>query len=294
VTPDEHTHTNLAGAELNARMVVAGLDALPGRPLHAFLRTAEDVRPVVDASKVPDEAVRDARLPTLFVVGDSTVKSGGQNGAFGWGERIAPYFDARRLNVVNHAIGGRSSRTFFTEGRWDKVVAQMKAGDFVVIQFGHNDGGRIGDPANKHRASGRGTGPETVEDTRQDGSKDMVHSFGWYMAKYVADARAKGASVILLSPIPHRDKWEQGRDFAEFAEWDAQVARAGGAQFIDLTMLVSDAYRAAGAQAVNGMFSDARTHTIDAGARFNAARVVAGFKGLPDNPLGPYFNQAGH
>ena len=289
VTPDEHTHTNLAGAELNARMVVAGLEALPGRPLHAFLRAAEDVRPVVDASRVPDEAVRDPKLPTLFLVGDSTVKSGGQNGAFGWGERLAPFFDAGKLNVVNHAIGGRSSRTFYTEGRWDKVLAQLKAGDFVVIQFGHNDGGRIGDSANKNRASGRGVGPETVEDTRPDGSKDAVHSFGWYMAKYVADARANGATVILCSPIPHRDKWEQGRDFAEFAEWDAQVAKAGGAQFIDLTMLVSDAYRAAGAPAVNGFFSDARTHTNDAGARFNAARVVAGLKELPGNPLGAYF-----
>lgn len=291
VTPDEHTHTNLAGAELNARMVVAGLNAIKGQPLRAFLRQADDVRPVVDAAKVPDEAVRDAKLPTLFIAGDSTVKSGGQNGAFGWGERIAPYFDARKLNVVNHAIGGRSSRTFYTEGRWDKLLAQVKAGDFVVIQFGHNDGGRIGDPANKNRASGRGIGAETTEDTRPDGSKEMVHSFGWYMARYVADARAKGATVILFSPVPHRDQWEHGRDFATFAEWDAQVAQAGGARFIDLTMLVSDAYRSAGAERVNGLFSDARTHTNDAGAQFNAARVAAGLKALPGNPLGGYFVQ---
>jgi lysophospholipase L1-like esterase len=292
VTPDEHTHTNLAGAELNATMVVAGLEALPGRPLHSLLRPAEDARPVVDASKMADEAVRDPKLPTLFLVGDSTVKSGGVNGAFGWGERLAPYFDTRQINVVNSAIGGRSSRTFFTEGRWDRVVAQLKAGDFVVIQFGHNDGGRIGDPANKNRASMRGIGPETVEDTRPDGSKDSVHTFGWYMAKYVADARAKGATVILCSPVPHRDKWQQGRDFTEFADWDAQVARAGGAQFIDLTMLISDAYRAADRAAVDAMFADARTHTNDAGARFNAARVSAGLKGLPGNPLGPYFSKA--
>lgn len=291
VTPDEHTHTNLAGAELNARMVVAGLNAIKGQPLRAFLRQADDVRPVVDAAKVPDEAVRDAKLPTLFIAGDSTVKSGGQHGAFGWGERIAPYFDARKLNVVNHAIGGRSSRTFYTEGRWDKLLAQVKAGDFVVIQFGHNDGGRIGDPANKNRASGRGIGAETTEDTRPDGSKEMVHSFGWYMARYVADARAKGATVILCSPVPHRDQWEYGRDFATFAEWDAQVAQAGGARFIDLTMLVSDAYRSAGAESVNGLFSDARTHTNDAGAQFNAARVAAGLKALPGNPLGGYFVQ---
>jgi lysophospholipase L1-like esterase len=291
VTPDEHTHTNLAGAELNARIVVAGLGALPGQPLRPYLRGAEDARPIVDASRVPDEAARDPKLPTLFLVGDSTVKSGGQNGAFGWGERIAPFFDARKLNVVNQAIGGRSSRTYFTEGRWDKVLAQVRPGDFVVIQFGHNDGGRIGDPANKNRAAGRGIGPETVEDTRLDGSKDSVHTFGWYMEKYVADARAKGATVILCSPVPHRDKWQQGRDFADFAEWDAQVAQAGGAQFIDLTMLVSEAYRTAGETTVNGFFSDARTHTNDAGARFNAGRVAAGLKGLPGNPFKAYFVQ---
>jgi lysophospholipase L1-like esterase len=267
-------------------MVAAGLKA---HPVAAFLRPAEDARPVVDAAKVPDESARDPRLPTLFLVGDSTVKSGGQNGAYGWGERIAPYFDTSKLNVVNRAIGGRSSRTYYTEGRWDKLAALLKKGDFVVIQFGHNDGGRIGDPGNKNRASAPGIGAATVEDTRPDGSKEQVHSFGWYMARYVADARARGATVILCSPIPHRDKWEQERDFASFAEWDAQVAQAGGAHFIDLTLLVADAYRKAGAPVVNGLFSDARTHTNDAGARLNAARVVAGLKALPGNPLAAHF-----
>lgn len=285
-TPDESTHTNLAGAELNARMVVAGLQA---HPLRAYLRPMEDARPVVDAAKVPDEAVRDAALPSLFLVGDSTVKSGGQNGAFGWGERIAAHFDTSKLNVVNRAIGGRSSRTYYTEGRWDRVVAQLKQGDFVLIQFGHNDGGRIGDPANKNRASLPGVDGGTIKDKRPDGTEELVHSFGWYMARYVADARARGATVILCSPIPHRDKWEQGRDFANFAEWDAQVAQAGGARFIDLTMLVTEAYRKAGPDVVNGMFSDARTHTNDAGAKFNAARVVAGLKALSGNPLKAYF-----
>jgi lysophospholipase L1-like esterase len=250
------------------------------------------VRPVVDARTVRDEAPRDATLPTLFLVGDSTVKSGGQNGAIGWGERIAPLFDTRRINVVNAAIGGRSSRTFFTEGRWQKVLAQMKRGDFAIIQFGHNDGGRIGDPAMKNRASAPGIGPETVEDTRPDGSKEQVHSFGWYMARYVADARAKGVTVILASPVPHRDRWQGERDFATFADWDRQVAASGGALFMDLTMLVADGYRTIGPAKVDTFFSDARTHTNGAGADFNAARVVAGLKALPDNPLRPFFNPA--
>ena len=288
--PDERVHTNWAGAVLNAQLVVDGLKSLGDPRVTAFLKPVEDVRPVVDARTVREEAPLDARLPTLFLVGDSTVKSGGQNGAIGWGERIAQYFDPRKINVVNAAIGGRSSRTFFTEGRWQRVLGQMKQGDMVVIQFGHNDGGRIGDPANKNRASVAGIGPETVEDTRPDGSKEQVRSFGWYMSRYVADAKAKGVTVVIASPIPHRDKWQQERDFANFAEWGRQVAQAGGAHFMDLTMLVTDGYRKIGAQQVDSFFSDARTHTNAAGAEFNAQRVVAGLKALPGDPLRPYFS----
>ncbi|MYM82493.1 hypothetical protein GTP44_11070 [Duganella sp. FT50W] len=296
-TPEERVHTNWAGAELNARTVVAGLKALrlplPFSAAAQAIAPLEDERPVVDAARVKAEKPRDAALPTLFLVGDSTVKSGGVNGAIGWGERIAPYFDVNKINVVNHAIGGRSSRTFYTEGRWQRVLEQLKAGDVVAIQFGHNDGGRIGDPAMKGRASGKGIGPETVEDIKPDGGKEQVHTFGWYMARYVADARAKGASVILLSPVPHKDVWEQGRDFASFAEWDQQVARNGGAQFADLTMVISDGYRKLGAQTVGDYFADARTHTNDAGAVFNARSVVSAFKGLPGNPLGAYLSAEG-
>jgi lysophospholipase L1-like esterase len=289
MTPDEHVHTNWAGAQLNAQLVVAGLKELGDKRIAAYLKPAEDERPVVDAKSVRDEAPLNPALPTLFLVGDSTVKSGGVNGAIGWGERIAPYVDTRKINLVNAAIGGRSSRTFYTEGRWDKVLAQLKRGDIVIVQFGHNDGGRIGDPAMKNRASAPGIGPETVEDTRPDGSKEQVHSFGWYMAKYVADARAKGATVILASPVPHRDRWQEGRDFASFADWDRQVAQDGGALFMDLTMIVSDGYRQLGAATVDTYFSDARTHTNAQGADFNAARVVAGLKTLPGNPLASYF-----
>jgi len=288
--PDEHVHTNWAGAQLNAQLVLAGLKALGDKRIAAYLKPAEDDRPVVDAKSVREEAALNPALPTLFLVGDSTVKSGGTNGAIGWGERIAPYFDTRKINVVNAAIGGRSSRTFYTEGRWDKVLAQLKRGDVVIVQFGHNDGGRIGDPAMKNRASAPGIGPETVEDTRPDGSKEQVHSFGWYMAKYVADATAKGATVILAAPIPHRDKWQEGRDFATFAEWDKQVAGNGGALFMDLTMLVSSGYRQIGAAKVDSFFSDARTHTNVQGADYNAERVVAGLKALPGNPLAGYFS----
>lgn len=292
--PQETVHTNWLGAAVNAQLVIAGLiqnQVLPeGFYLRRFTPDGADDRPVVDARKVRGEAPRDPSLPSLVMIGDSTVKSGGQGGAWGWGERIAAFFDTSRLNIVNHAIGGRSSRTFFTEGRWAAVLAQLKPGDTLLIQFGHNDGARIGDPAGKNRGSVPGTGPQTVEDTRPDGSKEQVHSFGWYLARYIDEARAQGARVVVLSPIPHKDRWQPGqpRDFENHAAWAEQVAREHGAQFIDLTMRVTDAYRAVGAERVDGFFSDARTHTNEAGAIFNAMQVVEGLQRLPGLPLAPF------
>jgi lysophospholipase L1-like esterase len=268
--PDERVHTNWTGAALTARIVAQALAGLGDPRMAAWIN------------------LRDPALPTLFLVGDSTVNSGGQNGAFGWGERIAPFFDTRRINIVNAAIGGRSSRTFFTEGRWARVMAQLRRGDVVLIQFGHNDGGRIGDPASKHRASLPGTGPETVDDVYADGRKEAVHSYGWYLARYVEQARNKGAIVVIASPVPHRDRWQTGRDFADMAAWGRQVASAGGAHFIDLTKLVADGYRAIGPATADTFFADARTHTNAAGAAFNARRVAAGLAALPGDPLGAY------
>ena len=259
-----------------------------------LVRAAEDDRPVVDTAKVAVEKAANAALPTVHIVGDSTVRSGGTGvGLWGWGERIAPFFDPAKINVVNHAIGGRSARTFYTEGRWDKVAAALKPGDFVIIQFGHNDGGRIGDPANKHRADGTGLGDETVPDTRADGTPELVHTFGWYMAQFVDSAKAKGATVIVCSPIPHKQRWEQGRDFASFAQWDEELAQKHGAQFFDLTLVVTAAYKKAGPDKVATYFADKGTHTTDIGAQLNAACVVAGLKSLPGNPLAPYFSEKG-
>ena len=256
-----------------------------------FLFAAEDERPVVDASKVAVEKIANGALPTFHIVGDSTVRSGGAGaGLWGWGERIKPFFDTNKINVVNHAIGGRSARTFFTEGRWQKVADTIKPGDFVIVQFGHNDQGRIGDPAMKGRPDGKGIGDETMEDTKPDGTKELVHTFGWYMAKFVTDAKAHGATAIICSPIPHKQRWENGRDFTTIADWDEQVAKKNGAHYFDLTMVITGAYKKEGADKVATFFADKGTHTTDSGAQFNAACVVAGLKSLPNNPLGNFLS----
>ena len=261
----------------------------------ATLRAADDDRPVVDASKLAAEKAANTKLPTLHLVGDSTVKAGGSGaGLIGWGERIKPFFNTNKLNVVNDAIGGRSARTYFNEGRWQRVAAAIKPGDFVTIQFGHNDQGRIGDPANKHRADGPGIGDETADDVFTNGTTEAVHTFGWYMSKFVSDAKVHGATVIVCAPIPHKQRWETGRDFEALAGWDKQVAQTNGVLFLDLTLVITDAYKKVGAEKVETFFADKGTHTSDAGAQFNAACVVAGLKSLPGNPLGNFFSDQGN
>ncbi|HVZ29971.1 MAG TPA: GDSL-type esterase/lipase family protein [Asticcacaulis sp.] len=259
----------------------------------ALLATAahaqDDARPVVDASKFTTEVAANPALPSLYLVGDSTLRPGpSTDGKVGWAERIQPYFDPGKLNVVDVAIAGRSARTFTTEGRWQKVLDVLKPGDVVIIQFGHNDGGVIGDPAFKRRADGKGIGDEVVNDPLPDGTPEQVHTFGWYMAQFVTTGQAKGATVILVSPIPHKQRWQDGRDFANVADWDAQVAKAHNALFFDLTMIVTGAYKTLGPETVETFFADKGTHTTDAGATLNAKCVVAGLKSLPRNPLKPY------
>ena len=101
-------------------------------------------------------------IPTLFIVGDSTVKNG-TKGQRGWGDPVAVHFDKTKIKVENHAIGGRSSRTFITEGRWwTKSLPRPSPGDFGLIQMGHNDGCPLDDAA-RARGTIRGTGEETKE-----------------------------------------------------------------------------------------------------------------------------------
>jgi rhamnogalacturonan acetylesterase len=234
------------------------------------------------------------KLPTLFVVGDSTLKSDAP--LRGWGQEIGAFFDPTKINVANRAIGGRSSRTFQNEGRWDRVLAELKPGDFVLVQFGHNDAGRYDDPRAKGRPSLHGEGEETVEVTRPDGAKEIVHTFGWYMRKYSRDARAKGAAVIFCSMIPHKD-WKDGKiargERDSFVRWTANAARTTGASFLDLNEMVAREYEKLGPEKVEAFFADRRTHTSPAGALLNARFVVAGLRALPRAPLDRYLSDRG-
>lgn len=234
------------------------------------------------------------KLPTLYIVGDSTVRNGqgnGSNGQWGWGDLVGVYFDSSKINVVNWARGGRSSRTYLTEGLWDKVFDALKPGDFVMIQFGHNDGGPLNDDS-RARGSIKGTGDETEEiDNLLTKKHEIVHTYGWYMRKYVRDSKAKGATPVVCSLVP-RKIWKDGkivRNSGDYAGWAAEVARSEGVPFIDLNEIIAARYDEMGPDKVNPLFGDEHTHTTRAGAELNAECVIAGLKALKSDPLAPYF-----
>ena len=236
-------------------------------------------------------------LPTLFIVGDSTVRNGqgdGRNGQWGWGDLLAQYFDPAKINVVNWALGGRSSRTFISEGHWDKTLALMKTGDFVLIQFGHNDGGAVNDTS-RARGSIKGTGDESQEiDNLITKKHEVVHTFGWYMRKYIADTRAKNATPIICSMIP-RKIWKDGRiqrNTLDYVGWAAEVVQQEKAPFINLNELIAERYDALGAEKVEPLFGDEHTHTTRAGAELNAEEVMKGLQLLTPNPLAKFYSGA--
>ena len=235
--------------------------------------------------------VANAGPPTLWLIGDSTVNNGsgkGEGGLWGWGAPIAAWFVPGKITVANRARGGRSSRTFLTEGLWESVVTKVRPGDFVLMQFGHNDGGPLEGP--KARASLKGNGDDTKEAAVEGSDKKVtVHSYGWYMRKYITDTKAEGGIPIVLSPIP-RNMWKDGkvlRASEDYGRWAREAATAGGALFVDLNEIVARHYETDGEEKVKTTYFTEKdhTHTTKEGARVNAAAVIEGLKALKDCPL---------
>ena len=228
--------------------------------------------------------------PTLFIIGDSTVRNGngtGQNQQWGWGSFLADHFDTTRINIRNHAIAGRSSRTFITEGRWDTILNRLKKGDYVIMQFGHNDASPLDDTA-RARGTIRGIGDESKEIYNPIRKiQETVYTYGYYMRKYVRDTKDKGAIPIVCSLVP-RDNWKDGkvaRASDSYALWAKQIAEQEGALFIDLNELIANKYDAMGQEAVKPFFPVDHTHTNIDGAKLSAQIVAEALKTLDLSPL---------
>lgn len=228
---------------------------------------------------------KEKKKPVFYIIGDSTVKNGNgksTNQLQGWGSFIDTYFDTTKISIQNDAIGGRSSRTFITEGRWDKILATLQKDDYVIMQFGHNDSGPLDDTA-RARGTIKGTGEDSTEiynPIRKQ--KETVHTYGWYIRKYVNDAKAKGAIPIICSPIPRND-WKDGkvlRSSNTYTKWAKEVAEQTGTCFIDLHNIISDEFEKIGQEKATAFFPQEHTHTNKEGAIFNANIVVSQLKQL--------------
>ena len=232
-----------------------------------------------------------AEAPSLFIVGDSTASNAER---LGWGTPFADYFDGAKVHVVNRARAGRSSRTFQTEGLWDAVLRDLKRGDFVLIQFGHNDGSA----PDKDRARGSlpGLGEESQEFTMPNGTNEVVRTFGWYMRKYIADTKVKGATPIVLS-LTVRNIWADGkveRGSGQFSQWSAAIAKSQVVDFIDLTNIAADRFEKIGPEAMKELFPIDHTHTSQAGADLNASLVISGAQTAGESPAARISFRQGH
>lgn len=238
-------------------------------------------------------------LPTVFVVGDSTARN---NADLGWGDHFAPLFDTSRINVANRAIAGRSSRTYITEGHWAATLAEIKPGDFVLFQMGHNDGGDLAGP--KPRGSIKGIGDETQQLPQTAGpfagKVETVHTYGWYMRKMIDEARAKGAFPILLTltvrniwkPCPDGKPNSAGapncieRDMG-YTPTLEDLAAQEKIPLIDMGDVAADRFEALGESKTAELFPKDHTHTSPEGAELNAESVSEALR-KAHSPLAAY------
>jgi lysophospholipase L1-like esterase len=249
----------------------------------AFAQTSLQPPPTPAQTSVAPSVPLNPALPTVFVVGDSTARN---HADLGWGDHFAHYFNTSRINVANRAHAGRSSRTFINEGSWDRVLAEMKPGDFVLLQMGHNDGGNLDGP--KARGSLKGLGDETKDVTLPDGHTETVHTYGWYMRKYIADTRAKKATPILLS-LTIRNIWTNGkieRDMGYDAEL-RQLAASEHVAYVDMATVEADRLEATGQEKTALLFPKDHTHTSAEGAELNAQSVAIALRNA-HSPLAAY------
>jgi lysophospholipase L1-like esterase len=255
--------------------------------------------PAPDPTKnaAPTRAPLNPALPTLFIVGDSTASRGRGETQQGWAVPFANYFDFAKINIANRACGGTSSRTFITTGLWDQLLADLKPGDFVIIQFGHNDGSPVNEDesvpqaARRARGSLPGRGDETKEvDNIITKKHEVVRTYGWYLRKMIADTQAKGATPILLS-LTLRNIWKDVRieRTSRYSRWTAELATAANVAFFDLSTAVADKLEALGAEKTAALYPQDHTHFNAAGADLHAVAVVSGLKDIPALGLSQFF-----
>ena len=235
------------------------------------------------------------KVTTIYLIGDSTVANyqlepdymEKRHPLFGWGQAFQPFFNQSSIKEVKNLIktdsvivddrakGGRSTRTFFQEGRWRDVYNRLKKADLVMIQFGHNDA--------------------AVDKTERYVN---IEGYKEFLRLYVNQTREKGATPILLTPVNRNYPWKDGKlanVHGEYPNAVKEIAKELNVKLIDLTQLSIDAFTTKGQEYVtNNYFMNFdkglykaypdgqkdNTHFQKAGAEAVAQLVFNAMKGL--------------
>jgi lysophospholipase L1-like esterase len=226
--------------------------------------------------------VEPVRARRVLIAGDSTVTDQGGGDYASWGQML-PRFLHNDVAVANHARSGETMKSFVTSLRWDKLLGDLRAGDVVLLQFGHNDQ--------------KSQWPRTYA--------DAARAYPAWLRALAADVQARGASVVLISPVSRRS-FRDGRIENTLAGYDAavrQVAAELKVPFIDLTERTRVLYQALGPDASALAFANGgkdKTHHNAYGAwqiaNYVAQAITDPKNGLdltpapgfqPVNPAGP-------
>ena len=213
---------------------------------------------------------------TIFIAGDSTADGRGANNGktAGWGKYLGDYL---KVKVNNQAVSGQSARTFYRDGAWNNLIKDVQKGDYVFIQFGHND---VGGPNSNPKGAAGGTGDETVTVT-VNGKEEVVHTFPWYIRYFANQVLEKGATPLVLSLTPNFS-FVDGKipEPSRFAGFMKLVSEELKIPFIDHYNYIARNWEVLGEKYLkeHNWFPADYKHTSPEAADFNAKMVISGIK----------------
>jgi lysophospholipase L1-like esterase len=222
----------------------------------------------------PAALAKDKQPVTIFIAGDSTAANKAENKRpeTGWGEHLQKHFDEKKVRVDNHAANGRSTKTFISEGRWQALVDKVREGDYVLIQFGHND-----------QSKEKGERYTPPDDFRAN------------LARFVAEVRAKRATPVLLTPVMRRRFNKEGVFYdvhGEYPDLTRRVAAEHKVALVDMHRMSEKVLVKYGPEESRKLFLQLKagenpnypngvednTHFSPLGADIMAALAVDGFR----------------
>lgn len=227
------------------------------------------VKSIVIEKLEPNQA---GKKPTVFFAGDSQLKENSPR--VGWAQVIDIYF-SKDVNLDNRAIGARSTGSYLRQGRWNALLMDVCPGDYVFIDFGHNDGGSV---------VGRAV---TLKDYKN-----------YLLNQYIDGVRERGAIPVIVS-IANRDTVNKNGEFSQtlpdYVEAAKEAASEKGAYFIDLNekslKLLSEFTKQYGIGSTTSNLYVDGTHFSEYGAKLMAGLVVEGIKELGDDSLSKFIKE---